>query len=289
MGFDGQAIQDFEVSATLEESPVLKNKSFEGDVMETLQQIADYGGFVFEVRWSNDADGIAIEWTQPGLRTASKDPRIENYQTTKRNNAIVTKCTVKGGSQRRTGERFRADHGTAVGLTQDHLIDGREAVYDPSDGTQYDADDDYRIDTTAGTITTLASGDIADASKYAIDYDYKARGTFTSDQHDGDRRDETTETIPSITTDRGCEQAALRIVDEAEEPLQEVSVTLPEQPVGMSLVEALDLDGLAAGALEVWSVQNQPGQVQLMMGSRKRVEKAIRQIRTLSEGASERV
>lgn len=66
-------------------------------------------------------------------------------------------------------------------------------------------------------------------------------------------------------------------------------MTLPEQPKGLSLVETLSIEGLPAKALEVWSVENKPGQVQLTMGSHERIEESIRQIRTLSEGTSGRV
>jgi hypothetical protein len=288
-GFNGQAVTDFTLYATLTDSPVLANQSYEGDVMDILQQIADYGSFVFEVRWDTAAGGLQIEWTQPGLRTASRDPRIEDYNVEKHHD-VTTQAVIKGGARRRHGERFAANHGTSVALDQDHLIQGRESVYDRESGEEYERGPDYTLEAQNGAITTLSDGGITDGQELAIDYDYKVRGNYSSDAHGGGRRDEVTETIPSISTDRGCRQAAKRIVDEAETPLKEASATLPEQPVGLSLVEALDLEGLPTSeGLEVWSVENQPGQVTLQLGSRKRVEESIRQIRTLSEGTSERV
>lgn len=58
-------------------------------MIEVLQQLADTHKFIFELRWDDTAGGIAVEWTEPGQRSALTDAAPVDYETEVDSESIV--------------------------------------------------------------------------------------------------------------------------------------------------------------------------------------------------------
>ncbi|PGF18283.1 hypothetical protein CP556_08735 [Natrinema sp. CBA1119] len=140
------------------------------------------------------------------------------------------------------------------------------------------------------TITVLADGTIPDGTDCLIDYEYKVVGEFETGHYSGDPREEHVETIPQLTTERGCAQAAKVIVDKGSEARTEADVSLPPSiPVDLSLVEELRLEDVPGDAMAIYELQDSPQGLELRLGDRARVDETVRQIQSQLSSNSERV
>lgn len=282
------SVDAFELSASLDDTPLLVNKSYDGSARSVLNEIADYGNFVWQLWWNPDVDGYQVDWTQPGQRTSELDPTISDYSTSKRTGEMRYGTVVVEGSNRPvSGEHFTASAGAAVDLYQDGLLEGSEAVRDASDGTQYESGSDYRMDYSSGTITVLASGDMTDGEEYAIDYEYGTQGSYTSPSADGDA-EELVRDFPSATDDRECGQIALNIVKEIQDPVWEVELEIDELEPGQLLVDEIAWPIPTGGrTVEVRSVDSGPGSVSVM-GRGRGLGEVVSELRSQMEAVSQR-
>ncbi|NHN40532.1 fibronectin type III domain-containing protein [Halorubellus sp. JP-L1] len=287
-GTQGQAIDSINVYAELEDIPVVENRRLEGSLVDVLSEIARDGDYIWEYR--RNADGTeSVEWTQPGQRSGELRGAVTNASVTKQTGQFTTKAIVEGSAQQRSGERVSLPHGTWVALDHDRVKPGKEAVRDPSTGDEYTRGADYEIDNLDGELKALSSGSITDGQEVAVDYPFETRGEYASGQWSGDARELTKQTFPGLTTDRACQQGALRIVQETSEPLWEAEVTVENQ-VGWRLVEAINPDVLPGDeALEVWSVEASPQGVRLFLGSRPRLSEVVDRLERRVEATSRRV
>lgn len=277
-GFTNQELQSLTLKADLEDMPIVVNTTFDGALSAVLTELASIG----DQLWAYERDGSteSIEFTSPGQRTSTKDPQINDYVSTKTVGQVYQKAAVYGQPDVNvTGERFESNHGTAVSLLNDRVQQGSELVTDPDTGERFSRNLDYTMDYQAGEITVLAAGDMADASTFAIDYEYQPFGEFDDGTASPDVVDVN---IPGLTTDYACEQAAQLIVNEVNTPLHTAEVTLPNDDPEWSVVESLDPSIVPTGgnALHVRQVVNTPEQTVLTLGSRRGLDDVVEDIRT---------
>ncbi len=284
-----QSVDLFELFADLEDTPLLANRSWDQTLLTILQDIARYGNFIFEVRWDPAAGGLAVEWTQAGQRTATVDPGLVDYSTEVDYSSIHRRAVIYGTSVPRSTNGISADLDTWQSLEDDWLLETGERVVDANSGQEYERSQDYELRPNAGEIKPLSTGDIDDGDSIDVSYDRRIRGTFESEDYAGDY-EVFIDDVPSITTERNADAAALAIVQETNEPLQTASVTVDVQPGGLSLVEAVDLDKLPVDEpLEVWSVDNSPGQVTMQLGNREEVSETVSRIQERLGATSRKV
>lgn len=281
-GDSGQTVDDLKIKTDQEDMPILVDQRFDDEAATVLQQIAEDGGFLWAYTVDGQGNGT-VEWTQPGQRTASEAPDVVDFQSEKITSDVNQKAIVKGSAQRRRDERFTSNHGTSVDLDKDELQIGKEIVYDPNDGTQFEYLRDYDMDFKNGTIATQATGTMSDSTEYAIDYSWIPVGTYT-EQGVGTPSDETVEKIAVLATERGCDQVAFRIVDQVKTPLVEAVVTAPSE-LGWSVVEAVDISELPVDdTLEVRGIENSPEETVFRLGTRERLDEFVTRIeRRLSQ------
>ena len=283
-GFQAQEVDLYDLMADLENTPTVLNQVYDGSIMDTLKALADPESiFAIEI----DEDGnISVEWTQPGQRSTSRDVDLSGYNHQVSTEETIHRAVVKGKSQRRRSESFTADHGTAVDLDEDELQRGREVVYNPTDDTQFAEGEDYEIGWQDGTITTLSNGSMTDGDTYEIDYNYRPVGTAETSNAPADPTERVFD-FAGVTTDRACEQVALQLVGELDEPLVEASAQLPADDVGWSVVEAIDLDDLPGDEpYEVASIDHTPTGSNLTLESRQSINDAVSEIRGRIEDIS---
>ncbi|WP_135851293.1 fibronectin type III domain-containing protein [Halorussus salinus] len=288
-GFKPQAIESFTLYADLEDTPVLDGQTYDGALADVLKQIADYGNFVWELQ-RDQQKGWSIEWTQPGQRTAESDEGIADYSVSKSVEKAYEKVVVKGAAQPIRAEEFTADHGQWTGLDHRQLVPATEIVRNPSDGTTYELGNDYELDRSKGRVKTLSSGGMSDGTTYEIDYRYKTEGSYTSKDADSDP-DTLVKTIANVTSNRGCEQAALYLVQRLQNPVWNASVTLPKAAAGRSLVDDLALEDLPTNGngMEIRSLEQTPRQVTLELGSRKSVSDLVSDLNSRVNSVADRV
>ncbi|WP_255291432.1 fibronectin type III domain-containing protein [Natrinema sp. CBA1119] len=293
-GFEGQTVSSYTLSATLDDTPLVIDQVYNDDLGAVLATIAKDTYSIMEVTWDDAAGSMAIEWTRPGQRTSDQDLEIVDY-TTRKVAPNIQRAIVKGGAQPVREEAFTADVGTAVDLgapinSDDAvLVPGSDRVVDVNSNV-YSRGSDYEISRNDLTITVLADGTIPDGTDCLIDYEYKVVGEFETGHYSGDPREEHVETIPQLTTERGCAQAAKVIVDKGSEARTEADVSLPPSiPVDLSLVEELRLEDVPGDAMAIYELQDSPQGLELRLGDRARVDETVRQIQSQLSSNSERV
>lgn len=285
-GNSGQRVESLTIQADLEDMPYVFNDSFHDAARNVLGTLANRGDFVAEV--THDGSGIAVAWTRSGQRSADREANVTDYEFERSTENLVQEATVKGASQFRYDERFDADHGTAVALDRDELLVGSEEVSDPSfGGTTYERGSDYEMDYANGEITVLAGGDMADSTEFSIDY----RWRIAADYDDGTASPRSiVRTVPELTTQRACSQAAYTIVDELNTPTRPTQVVLPSVEPGWSLIEELDLEQLPAGIpLQIRGIQPTPAQTVVRLDTRQAVGDVISDIQERVEGLARSV
>ncbi|WP_265112274.1 glycine-rich protein [Halosolutus halophilus] len=284
-GYDAQRIDDYEITFDGDDTPLILNDSWDEDLLDTLVDVADRSDSLFEVRQNGET--TEVHWAQAGQRASTQDLDLASYSVTKRGEKTL-RATIKGGG-RTTRETIDAVHDTPVALEQSNLVPGTETVRDASTGENYQYLRDYTISNSTGEITVQSGGEIADGQTLEVEYDFKITGTYEDDAYAGDPRHDRTETINGLTTERGCELAAKLIVDTASTPRWEADVEIPAAEHVDGLLEAINVDGVAGEAMSVYDLEITPERLSLRLGSRKRAEDSIEQIRSTVDAASDRV
>lgn len=288
-GYRSQTLANYTLTATLEESPVLINQRYDDSLLAILQQIADYGDFVFQVRWSESEGRQVIEFTQAGQRTADSDVALTDFSLSKQLGAAYEKAVIYGAAQTVEDEQFTATHGTPVALDNSILVEASESVRDPTTGTAFVRGSDYELDTEAGTITTLAGGAMTSDESYIVSYRYKVRGSYASPSAGSDPRT-VVETLPSITSAQGCAIAALYLIRAVGSPLYEAELELPPGEVDLELVSAQTVNTLPGDeGLVVWEVQSGEDGATLRLGTRRRLREAISDLQARLQASAQRV
>lgn len=273
-GINGQNLQDYDLDADLDSTPVLGDQDYEDNIVDILNDLAEYGNFVWEV--TRDSSGVTVHWTTPLQRTSDLDDPVRGFKAGKLLEDQYFKATIKGASQLQSGETFTSDHGNAVDLAQDDIVVGSEAVYDNS-GNVYERGIDYTVTWQAGQITVLANGDMADSTSFNIDYRHRPVATYTSDNAPANPT-ELVRDAPAATTDRECGQIAANLVAAVEVPLYEVKVRLSRLDPGVTLVDAVALDEVPMGGdrAVVNDLEHTPEDVVLNLGTRQTVDELLR-------------
>lgn len=120
---------------------------------------------------------------------------------------------------------------------------------------------------------------MTDGDSYEIDYQFETRGSYTLESA-SNPRDAPKQTIPGLTSEQACEQAAITIVNEVSQPLWEVEFAVPPQEVGFAVTDALQVPGLPISKpVEVQNVTNSPDLIAVTGGTRQTVGEVVRQIR----------
>lgn len=275
-GYLSQELDDYQLYADLDDTPIIDDARFDGQIVDVLNSIADdHGNFLWEV--TRAADGTTtIEWTQPGVRTGTLDAALADFKTSKRNEDKYLKAVIHGSSAPVVRDSFTSDVGTFVALDKDDLVAGKEAVYDPSTGTNFDRGTDYEMDYSAGEIKVKSGGSMSDATTYNADYHYNVSGEHTSPSAPASP-EPLVRDIPALTTDRACKSAALYLVQKLDEPLWTARVTLPRDQPGRSLVDDLLVERLPAAVdrMTTNGITHTAADVVLELGSRRGVEQEI--------------
>jgi len=277
-GFNAQEVDLYELDADFDSTPLLVDRTFDASAESVLRNIADYANSLWEARWDDSADGIAIVWTQPGQRTSDIDPAIVSYDVDKSTENQATKVVIKGSSTPVSGAQLTADHGVSQELTTQTILTGSEAVRDPDTGTQYERGTDYAMDYGApASITTLASGSLVDGDVYEISYQKQPEGEYAVPSYDASVDEPLVRTIPAATSNRECQQAAIYLANELKDPLFSASVTVSRLDAGLSLVDDVDLADLPdrVARMEVQNVTQGPQNVTLQLGSRSPLQELL--------------
>lgn len=289
--YNPQGIDSFVLEGDTDETPLLIGQKYDDSLINVLQDIADYGDFIFQLQWDGANETIGIEWTKPGQRTADVDDALVDYETSRSTRQAYNRVVVFGAGKPVSGEEFTANHGTAVSLDEEHLTPGEEIVRDPSTGTTYQRGQDYELDHIDGAITTLATGAITDGAALEIDYQYEVQGVVQTGDFDPDQDQVLVEKIPSLTSERGATQAALFLLRRVSEAQWSARVTLQRSNQSRSLVDDIDLSQLPADVprMEIESIEHSSESITLSLGSRDSVSDIVQRLNNRLAATSKRV
>ncbi|RYJ08334.1 hypothetical protein ELS19_17435 [Halogeometricum borinquense] len=92
----GQSVDLFDLFSDLNDTPLLNSQSFDGEIREILNDIAEFGNFIWEVRWDQSTESLAVVFTRPGQREASGDVNLVDYDYNIDDEAITEKAVVNG-------------------------------------------------------------------------------------------------------------------------------------------------------------------------------------------------
>ena len=289
-GYQGQTLESLELRADIDDTPLVIDETFDGDLADVLATIAQDSESIWEV--GRDAGELSIEWTQSGQRSGAGDLDVVDY-TTRRVPPQLQRAIVRGSSREVRGETHQVTLGETIDLDEpegeDILVTGSDRVRDV-DGQEYERGTDYEIDRHAATITPTESGDLEDGVEYLVDYDDRIAGSFESDEFGGSPSEESVRDIAGLTTRRACSQAAKLLVDRGSEARTEADVSFPPTlPADLSLVEALDLEDVPSDAMAIYQLTEGPEGLEARFGDEERVRDTVEQLRRRAEALSRRV
>jgi len=281
-----QMVDLYDLYADLDDTPLLIDKTYDQGALSALQQIADFGDFIFALRWDSSIDGLRVEWTQPGQRVTDADVSLIDYDTAKINEQTYDRVEIKGQSRSVRDEEVTADVGTAVSLAQSDLVEssGRVAA---TDGTVYEEGVDYQLKRIPGTIKALSGGSISDGETLEVDYRWSITGSYEASDAPADPKT-LSRSIPSIPSERGCEQAALYLFRVVDEPRIEAEATLDGLDPTVSVVDTLTIPGLptAGEAVELRGVSESADSPTVRLGSRKTLSEALDRVQSQLQAVS---
>lgn len=284
-------VDEFDLLADLDNTPFLVNRSFNGDLRDVLTEIAEFGGFIWEVR--RDGASYSVEFTRPGTREATLPAGVETDFSIERDSSqIIQAAEITGGASPRNGERFTPlSTGTPIDLSRSRIIDGSEQVYDPDTGTVYEYGTDYTTNNEAGEIIVLSSGSMSTSTEYLIDYTFKPFGTYESNAYEGDTTNKVVRTLPSVTSEVAARSAALRLVSSNSTPRTTATLTLNEVGPELSLVESLSpaTDAFRGRAFEIREADTSPSRAVLRLAAGETIEESIANLRKRLNPVEERV
>ena len=262
------------------------DEALDDSVQNLLTQLADRANLLWELQW--DGSGISVEVAQAGQRTSDADPSVAEYEAEKDASREISAATVYGSSQTVQDESITADVGNAVQLRQSHIQGDSEFVSPASGFADYERGEDYEMGYTAGEITVLSDGDIADGDSLEVSYQYLPQATVSrSVGFDND----IVETINSLTSTPRCEQAAQFLVADLDAPVWSATVTIPRDEAGFDLIDEIDPSRLptpTGGGYRIEGIDESPREVTLQLGSGRSLGEIIQRLESsLSETARE--
>lgn len=280
----GHEIDLATLSVDVDPTPLLVNKSFDGSLVEVLQEIADDSGQIWEVTRNASGD-IQVEWTTPGQRTDDRAETVLDYDVRKTNLRPYDEVLVRGAPRPRTNETFTTDVGTFVALDTEHIERFSEVVYDLATSTIFENDDDvgsgdYVMNYSTGEIKALAGGGMSDSTLYHIDYRWEPRGSHPRKGLPALPRTRVVQT-PTATGERECGELARTIYERIETPIYEVEIVLSTLDPRVSLVDDIRWEGVPTDGTRTVtrSIEHEPGSVRIRSRSRKSVGEVIEEIR----------
>jgi len=285
-GYLPQRASSYELSADLEDTPLVLDQVYDQSLLSVLQDLADYSDSIFEVQWDASAGELSLEWTRPGQRDPQSAQRISPDWSTSKSTAERPDIIRVEGSAVDREETISATVGSAVALSERNLVSGSEQVQAVSDDTVYERGKDYDINWLTGDVTALSSGSISDGDELRVTYRQKPAYEASVGGSDGGRKK--TIQLPGLVTERGVGIAARRIAGELDTPLREATVTIPVDE-DWSLVNSIDPEAVPTdGPLDVKSVETGAGDVVLTLGSRDTLGDIVSDIRTKLSKTAER-
>jgi len=260
-GNAGQSVDEVELRADLEDTPVLLDKQYRDRLSNVLAEIADDGRMVWELRRDPDADpldptGVIIEWTQIGQQTRdSKAPATSLEKRTTIEDAY-DRVVVFGRSRGVEDSMFSQSAGSSLtSIGDEWVVPDSERIYDPDTDEVFERGTDYRMEWDVGGIEILDGGDMSTGTTYAADYEYRYRGEATTPTIDPSEARTVERQIPGATSDRECDQLALSVLKDVQEAQVEATLTLVEPDPDVPLVEAISHPRLPEGAQEIRGVE----------------------------------
>jgi len=257
----GQSVDDIELRADLEDTPVLLDKQYRDRLANVLASIADDGRMVWEARRDPAADphdpaGLIIEWTQIGQRTRDSSAPATSLEKRTTIEDAYERVVVFGRSKGVEGSTFQQSAGSSLtSIGNEWVVPDSERIYDPDTDEVFERGEDYRMEWDVGGIDILDGGDMSRETTYAADYDYRYRGEAATPTVDPSEARTVERQIPGATSDRECDQLALSILKDVQDAQVEATLTLVEPAPDVPLVEAISHPRLPEGAQEIRGVE----------------------------------
>lgn len=293
-GYNRPVVNDVTEKADLDSAQTLViDESFDNQVLNILQRLADRGDYVFEFQWNDDTGGISvaksIEMAKFGTRADEDSLQLSDYSTTKSTQNVVQKATIKGSSQNIEGEEWTANLDTWVDLDHDFIVTNTDRVYDPSSDKVYSYSLDYDINFQLGQIKALSSGDMTDGTTYEINYDRKYHDTFAADGISNPR--EVVRELPVLVSDRACGQTAVTAVNKLKNPIESATLTFSADDIGFTMIDQLYVPGLPTEQqrFQVKDVQADSGTITVELGRPETLSDLLSDISSRVRAASSRL
>ncbi|QCC61650.1 hypothetical protein DVR14_23995 (plasmid) [Natrinema thermotolerans] len=291
LGYESQRLDILEISALLDDTPVLTDRSFDRPLIDVLREVADIGNFVFEVR--ADGDETVIEWTQLGQREVSIDPEIADYSVDRQTEDVVEKAVVYGSAAQITRQTVDVAIGTWVDLPfpDAKIVERKETIYDGD--TEFTRGEDYQIryatEDGQPRIKALSGGALSDGQTVSVDAEVKPRGSYTEGDA-GENPKTVIEDIPGLASKQMCDQYALYAVERTGDAIVDASVTISSEEVGALLVDAIDIDRLPGDVpWEVDDISYGDGEVSIELGNGPSADDFLQGLSDRLQRNSERV
>lgn len=278
-GINPHALDSLTLTGIATPEQRLIGQSFDDDLVNVLQSIAEDTGAIWEV--AVDGDQLSLEWSRPGLRDRQGELTPTSVRLTRETQTLLAATVIGGRVRREQDITAPSPGGGSVALNNDRLVPGTERVRDnTSNPTTYDAIQDYELDYINGTLSVPTGSNLSGGETLTVRYQYRPTGRFEADGFGGDPRVDRAVDISTATTAGACEQAARRLVRETADARTEATVDLSDIDPGTSVVSALGVDRLAdiSDSWRVGEFTDSPTTPQIRLSTARPVSAVVSQL-----------
>lgn len=283
-GFESESIDETVLTADLDSTPVIVDSVFTETVGDALEEIAEDGGFVWELARDpsgarDDPDALVFRMAQSGQRTQETALPAVDVEGRKTTEGAYERVVVEGRTRDAEDSVELFETGLLVGLEGSRIIVGSETVTKEGESAPLTRGVDYQMDYAGAAIKALDGGELDPPETVDVVYQTKVRGQYPAPDRVDDDAVTLTARLPGAQREEQADAAALALYRDVQDPFEEVQLAVSDIDPRTSLIAALDDDRLPFdGPLTVFDSEVENGRVELDIGSRQQTDAAIERL-----------
>ncbi|AXR80781.1 fibronectin type III domain-containing protein [Natrarchaeobaculum sulfurireducens] len=267
LGYEPQALDELELRADLDETPVVVNYQRDARLEDHLQDIvADIADAAYEIRPGDD--GMEVHIARIDSRETDVDPDLINYSIERNTEDTVDRAIVYAGAEsiRRLPIEWSAGW-QDLPLPDGQIVRESETVYDADDDDEeaLERGEDYEIrPLIEDGPPQIKFNTFVSAPR--LDCDFQPRGEHErSDLPDEPR--EISEHATNLSSQQMADIAAFQAVEGSyTDAVITARITVPPDEIGWNVIDALNVPQLPGGPYQVLDEETDPRQGQFPLG-----------------------
>lgn len=291
LGYEPQALDEVELRADLDETPVVVNYQPDKKAIDVLREVVgDIADGAFEIR--PGPDGIEVHVSRIDGRPSDVDPDLIDWSLERNTEDTVDRAIVYAGAEaiRRLPFQADVDEWADLPLGPGRIVRGSETVYDATDDEEsLERGEDYEI------IPNNPDGSpqiklLTDLNEPRIDCDFKPRGEHEA----ADLPEEPSviiEDAPNLASQQMADIAAFQAVEGSyTDAIIDASISAPVDQISWNVLDALNVADLPGDQpYQIKDGDSDPASGDYRLGAGRTGQEEIQQLNDETGRLSERV